>query len=232
MLSTSAFAELKVYDVDAQYRQEVFAALRGVLEAVHGGGPVQLLPTGQLLINATPEMHEQVAAVLRAVSEYDADPVPRVTLQYWLVLGTSESAGNTDTPTMLRGVLDEIRQVHGPLSFRVLSNATLVTDSGRQGENNGGLQVHQLAYVQGTTLNVELRIGYEFQVVTGQVQGGAETNPFQTVQREYQGIQLNTSMARDEFVVVGENTIGTNIVGPGATDEDGTVFYIVHWPAE
>ena len=73
-------------------------------------------------------------------------------------------------PEILSGVLDQLRGVHGNLAFRLYGNATLVSESGQDGDLSGEtLNISQRAYVQESMLNVELGIGFEYGVVTGQV---------------------------------------------------------------
>lgn len=232
IFSSSALADLAVYDVDARYRQEVFAALRGILTPQRSPvaiGQIQMLPTGQILIDTSPEMHEQIAAVIRAIDERESEPAPRVTLRYWAVLGSRDADADSDTPEILSNVLAELRRIHGDLSFRVLGNATLVTASGQQGELDGEpLSVGQEAYVEGETLNTELEIRFFYRTMPAQFQAGnPQVNAFQTTQTGVQRVELNTSMRRGEFVVVGENTIRQNTISHG--ELAGTIFYIVHW---
>lgn len=237
VLSANALAELRVYDVDEKYRQEVFSALRGILSSEHDrSGSVEMLPTGQILIDTSSERHEEVAAVLRAIAEHQAEPAPRVRLRYWAVLGTN-AGGDTDTigsapPDMLSDVLEELERIHGPQTFRVLANATLVSESGQDAEMVGDpLFVMQEAFVQSGRLNAELEIMFSYRIRPG----GAATsqdgqpNPFTTTQVQRQHIELNVSMDPGEFLVVGENTIREDVIGQGSLD--GTIFYIVHWPA-
>jgi len=227
--SANALAEFKLYDVDPSYREEVYQALAGVLRPGADDSQteaIELMPTGQILIDATPEAHQQVAGVLAEIRRHEAEPTPRVTLQYWVVLGSRELQSDAETPGALDEVLGEIRGVHGPLSFRLLGNATLVTDSGMSGEVSGNLQVNQMAYVQGTRLQVRLGIGF---VYTKGIRASDQVNVFQTTQQDRQGLQLNTSMEQGEFVVVGENSVTDIVDGPNAVD--GTIFYIVHWSA-
>jgi hypothetical protein len=205
-MTTGALAEMRTYDVEARYRQEVYSALSVVLSSQ---GRVQLLPTGQLLIDTSPEMHAQVNAVLESIKNQRVVATPRVTLRYWAVLGTKASPQDPDigagqeVPSILSDVLAELRRVHGNLAFRLYGNATLVSDSGQYGDLSGEtLNIHQRAYVQQSMLNVELSIGFE-------------------LQRFKQGVNLHTSLKPNEFVVVGENTI---------LNSDGTIFYIVQWP--
>lgn len=220
--SASALAEFKLYDVDPSYREEVYEALAGALRPGADDSQteaIQLLPTGQILIDATPEAHQQVAAVLEEIRRHEAEPTPRVRLQYWVILGAPELASATDTPAALDPVLEEIRQVHGPLSFRLLGNATLVTDSGMSGELAGNPMVSQMAYVQGTRLQARLGISFYYSTAT--------PTPNGFTPQSQQRVTLNTSMEQGEFVVVGENSVADISDGQGAVD--GTVFYIVHW---
>jgi hypothetical protein len=232
VFSSNALADLAVYDVEAKYRQEVFAALRGILTPERSDviGQIQMLPSGQILIDTSPQMHEQIAAVIRAIDERQSEAAPRVTLRYWAVIGSRAANAESETPDMLSNVLDELKRIHGDLSFRVLGNATLVTESGQQGELDGEpLSVRQEAYVEGETLNTDLEITFLYRAMSGQFQANAnvQVNSFQTIQANEQRVELNTSMRQGEFVVVGENTIRQNTISHG--ELDGTIFYIVHW---
>jgi hypothetical protein len=239
-LTTGALAEMRTYDVEARYRQEVYTALRGVLSpegVTPPQGRIQLLPTGQLLIDTSAEMHAQVAAVLQSIKNHQAEATPRVTLRYWAVLGTKGSpqdsrigGDNMEVPEILSGVLDELRRVHGDLAFRLYGNATLVSESGQKGDLSGEtLNISQRAYVQESKLNVELEIdaGYALLLSHQVGSGDGQTNPFRSFQRLQQGVKLNTSLEPNEFVVVGENTIRYSDRVEGGID--GTVFYIVQW---
>lgn len=246
--TTSALAELRVYDVQEKYRQEVYSALRGVLRPQNQqpSGQIQMLPTGQILIDTSAQMHEQVAAILEDINAFQVEATPRVTLRYWAVLGTRGDSQDSQVPDggavpeILADVLEELRRVHGDLSFRLLGNATLVTESGQRGGLQGDpLTINQIAWVQGATLNAELTINYEYTVQTGQFRSrsddsdsGGGVNPFTTIQRERQGVSLNTSIAQNEFVVVGENTITFSRSADDQGNLDGTIFYIVHWPVD
>lgn len=232
MLSTAAMAELKVYDVDAQYRQEVFEALTGVFSARHAdfpqSGRVEMLPTGQILVDTTPDRQAEVAAVLEAIDQRQADAAPRVTLRYWAILGSREAPGDAETPEILADVLADLERVHGDLAFRVLGNATLVTESGQSGSLSGQpLSIRQQTYVQGSRLNAELSISFTYPFITGQFSAGNQPNPFQTLAREEQSVTLKTSMEPGEFLVVGENSINTVTANSG--ELSGTIFYVVQW---
>jgi hypothetical protein len=228
--SSNVLAEFKLYDVDPSYREEVYGALLRAMVNTGMASSIELLPTGQILIDAVPETHQQVAAVLEEIRRHEAEPTPRVRLQYWVVLGTPEVPGDANTPAALEGVLDEIREVHGPLSFQLLGNATLVTDSGMGGTSSGELVIRQTAYVQGARLHAELSISFQYKVTVGVTQMGGQGQPtVPMTQMRNQGLELNTSLEQGEFVVVGENSVTDNLFGEG--EVDGTFFYIVHWPA-
>jgi len=216
LISMSASADLRTYDVDFQYRNEVYSALRSLLwattETIRVGntyGRVELLPSGQILVNADPETLEQVDQLLRELRDRPAAATPRVALRYWAVLGTrgpSNATANAPSPTpvpsALNGVIAELERFHGDLTFRVLGTAAVVSESGQEGEVAGTpLSVRQEAHVQGDTLNAEIRI----------------------VVSPVGELEVTTPLERGEFVVLGEST-------QQAEGVNGTLFYIVHWP--
>ena len=232
--SANALADLKTYDVDPRNGEEIYEALATIILAQRNGvaaGSISRLPTGQILIDTTPEMHEQIAAVLESVSRYRADAPPRVTLQYWVVLGSREQQGAADMPPILADVLSEIRQAHGPLSFSMVGNASLVSDSGKRVSTSGDLMVDQTANVQGDTLNadISIRFAMRFQRTVTRVNEDGTRAPIQVYDNEQQGMTINMSMQRGEFVVLGENRLRDEIAAVAGVD--GTLFYIVHWPA-
>jgi hypothetical protein len=226
LISTSAWADLRTYDVDFQYRNEVYSALRSLLwattETIRVGntyGRVELLPSGQILVNADPATLEQVDQLLRAIRARPAAATPRVTLRYWAVLGTPPGTavtarpGSTRPPTGLQEVLTELKRFHGELQFQVLGTAVIVSESGQSGRVTGTpLSAEQTAHVQADTLNAEIRM------------------TLAPVGR----LEVRTSLKRGEFVVLGESTQQSSQQGQQGSQEgvgfDGTLFYIVHWP--
>src|SRR5512139_3306477 len=86
-IASNAWADLKTYDIDPQYQQEIYSALRDVLNAPGQptNGRVELLPSGQIVVNAGPETLAQVDQVLQALRARPATAAPRVELQYWAV---------------------------------------------------------------------------------------------------------------------------------------------------
>ena len=209
LVSTNAWADLRTFDVDPQYGQEIFAALQNVLNH-NDQGRVQLLPSGQIVVNASPETLEQVEQVLQAIRARSVAAAPRVELRYWTVLGSRAVAANpagTAAPSSLRDVLAELERQHGDLEFRVLGTAVLTTVSGQQGEVGGTkLRVEQTAFLQGETLNATIEMHQ------GQIEGVNVGN-----------VQVRTALRRGEFVVLGQS----EVLGGGL---DGPVFFIVHWP--
>jgi hypothetical protein len=231
LISSGAWADLRTYDVDFQDRNEVYSALRNLLwattETIRVGntyGRVELLPSGQILVNADPETLEQVDRLLRELRDRPVAATPRVTLRYWAVLGTRAPSNATTggqqgvtvtvvgapnapsagpPPAALNGVLAELKRFHGDLTFRVLGTAAVVSQSGQGGQVEGTpLSVNQIAHVQGDTLNAELRITL---APVGE-------------------LEVQTALKRGEFVVLGEAS------RQGFGVDDGTLFYIVHWP--
>jgi hypothetical protein len=216
LVSSNAWADLKTYDVDPQYQQEIFSALRSVLEPQGqlSQGRVQLLPSGQILVNAEPETLAQVDQVLHALRSRPVSTTPRVELQYWAVVGSRPAAANaagTPPPSALNDVLAELKRFHGDLQFRLLGTTSLTTQSGQHGEIGGApLHVDQTTFVQGDTLNAQIEM-----VLSSTIPEGPPPNR----------LEVGTSLRRGEFVVLGQS----ELVGGGL---DGPVFFIVHWPAK
>ena len=223
LVATSAWADLRTYDVPPQYQQEIYTALARVLNT--GGQPtggVQLLPSGQILVNASPETLQQVEAVLQTIRARPSEATPRAALRYWAVLGSRDAGANppgTAPPSVLGAVLGELRRMHGDLTFRVLGTAALVTESGEEGLVDGmPLDVEQQAFVQGDRMNAELDLRLT----------GLGTPDGDMALLHIGSLSVHTSLRRGEFVVLGEGELHER-QGAGF---DGVVFYIVHWPEE
>lgn len=221
LMASSAWADLRTFDVPPQYRQEVLFALQAVMDAPPTQGQAQLLPSGQILVNASPETLEQVEAVLQTIRAQPTEPTPRAALRYWAVLGSRNGAATppgSAPPSVLGDVLGELTRIHGDLTFRVLGTAALVTDSGQEGSVDGmPLDVEQQAFVQGDRLNAEIDLH-----LTG-IGGPDEDIALLSIG----SLSVRTSLRRGEFVVLGES----EHQGQG-TGIDGLVFYIVHWAEE
>jgi hypothetical protein len=231
LISSNAWADLRVYDVDPQYRQEIYAALTNILapQGMFVMGRVELLPSGQLLVNASAETLEQVGQVLQAISNRPAAPTPRVDLRYWAVLGTRAVVTNPPggpPPSALGDVLGELKRLHGDLHFRVIGTAALTSDSGQRAAVDGmTLEVEQTAFVQGDTLNATIEMslnGTPFSLPISQ--DNDQVRVFTTADPVHiGGVEVRTALRRGESVILGQS----DRVGGGL---DGQVFYIVHWP--
>ncbi|HEY3517286.1 MAG TPA: hypothetical protein VGL98_09600 [Gammaproteobacteria bacterium] len=229
LTSTNAWADLKTYDVDPQYQQEIFSALRSVLEPQGQlpQGRVQLLPSGQILVNADAETLKQVDEVLQAIRTKSVAATPRVALRYWGIFAAPAKSPATTSvgsppPGVLNDVLSELKRLHGDVTFRVIGTAAVTTTSGQYGEVKGTtLSIEQTAYVQGDTLNANISME-----LTGQLssapQGPIVTVPFGNGNVPFGNLRLSTTLKRGEFVVLGENHVR-------AGEIDGPVFFIVHW---
>jgi hypothetical protein len=217
LTSSNAWADLKTFDVDPQYRQEIYAALQSILtpQGFQTQGRVELLPSGQLLVNATAETLVQVEQVLQTIRNRPAAATPRVDLRYWAVFGTRGPVARppgTPPPNALGAVLSELERLHGDLQFHVIGTAALTSDSGQQGSVSGAaLEVQQTAFVQGDTLNATIQL-----FLPGRKsEQGQEPN--------LGGVEVRTGLRRGEFVVLGQSDLWLG-------DINGPVFFIVHWP--
>jgi len=134
---------------------------------------------------------------------------------------------STRPPSGLQEVLTELKQFHGELAFRVIGAAAVVTESGQQGQVEGNpLSVEQTAYVQGQTLNANIRMVLDLSPDERALRALAAPG-FAVLQGAEAGevgeLEVRATLKRGEFVVVGESTQQGNGL-------DGTLFYIVHWP--
>src|SRR4029077_3229686 len=132
LFAATAFADTALYDLDAKNAKEIANAIRSVVDAQCMTGPSQnpgtnasmcrgeLLPTGQLLVEAPPTSQAQVAAVLKAIAARNAAPPQRATLQYWVLYGVPGKPDATDASLKpLNAVLQQLERLHGELGFSV-----------------------------------------------------------------------------------------------------------------
>jgi hypothetical protein len=220
LISSGAWADLRIFDVGLQHQQEVFVAIRNVLNRgivgdFNSNGTAEQLPNGQILVNAQPPVLDQLEQVIKTIRERPVTAAPRVTLRYWAVLGSRAAAAavGTPPPPALNDVLAELRRLNGDLTFRVVGTAAVTSDSGQDGELSGTtLSVTQRAQVQGDAASAFMRL--HLQAGPPSPGGGRAT---------LGEVELRTTLRRGEFVVLGESQVLHGDV------LDGPVFYIVHW---
>ena len=223
LLSSNAWADLRTFEVAPQYQHEIYTALRDILNPQGTPtlpfGRVELLPTGQILVNASPETLVQVEQVLEAIRARPVDGAPRAELRYWALLGARAPMTNgwgTAPPGSLNEVLGELRALHGDLQFRVIGTSALTTESGQRGSIDGtALEVEQTVFIQGEAMNASIVMQLEGPMP---VEGNLLEGNFRIG-----SIEVRTALRRGEFVVLGQS----ELAGRGV---DGPVFFIVHWP--
>ena len=240
LISSNAWADLRTFDVGLQNQQEVFAAIRNVLNPPSVGpgiqtfGSVELLPNGQLLVNAQPQALEQLEQVIKAIRDRPVAPAPRISLRYWAVLGTRARANGANDvgappPAVLNEVLAELKRLNGDLTFRVVGTAAVASESGQRGEVEGmTLRVEQTAFAQGNALNASIEMDLRGSIAP------RDTTPITVVPAppapegsdfHIGTLKVRTALQRGEFVVLGESAVQRGGL-------DGPVFYIVHWANE
>jgi hypothetical protein len=216
LLVTAASADIAVYDLDAKNAKEVADALSHVVEnkcfsVLQNGNSVnlcrvELLPTGQLLVEAPPDSQSQIGAVLKAIAAKSASPTPRVTLQYWVIHG---EPGKPDAASAalkpLDAVLQQLERAHGELGFSVQDTATITAQSGTSAMAAGGaLQIGERVRATGDSVDLSAQLSF-------------------TQQPMSQSLNVDVTIKRGEFLVLGERTAGE-------PDASGMLFYVVHWP--
>lgn len=211
LAATAARADIQVYEVDAQISAEVVSVLHDALQKQCAGMAgrqcsARLLPSGQLLVEAPTETHGQIAAVLKAVSAHRAGPAPRVTLRYWVVVGTAGAAGDVGAkrapPATLQPVLKQLESVYGDLQFNVAGTAAVTSDGsgGAPAVADGGpFEVSQSVRAVGDSLTASVNLSYK------------DAN---------QELHVTVTIKRGEYLVLGEQS---------AAEGAGTTFYIVNW---
>jgi hypothetical protein len=212
MTAVSVQAEMKVYDVDIQYREELMEILQRLYFYPEDGeerrrrATVEMLPTGQVLIDASAQTHQEIAGVLKAIEAAKPAGSPTLTLRYWVLSGRPNEPDAADGGLRMLGpVLKQLEEVHGELGFSVDASLGLTGESGIQTEAGGKpLFVQQLAITDGSTMNLKLELGHE-------------NNQMQ------QGVATSLTMQQGEYVVLGERSEAVD-------GKPGMLFYVVHWP--
>jgi len=221
LLATTASADTAVYDLDAMNAKEIAEALGRVLEAQCAVVPntalnvnphmckVELLPTGQVLVAAPAATQTQVAAVIKAIAARNATPTPRVTLQYWVIYGVpGKPTAADDSLKPLASVIQQLERAHGELAFSLEDTARITAQSGTGASAAGGLlQINENVRVSGDSLDLAAQISFT-------------APPHLT-----QGLHVNVTIKRGEFLVLAERTTGE-------AEKPGMMFYVVHWPQD
>ena len=209
LVATPALSEMQLYDVEAEYRQEVFEVLRGILRgnispSAPAYGRVEMLPTGQILIDAAAEKHAEIAALLDSIASQSVAETPTITLRYWVLFGVVGTENQTALPPMLDGVIREWESAHGKLGVTVLDVARLVGRSGHPTAlQSQRMEIYQKAYASQNRINAEIMI-----------------------QHQYQELEVEVSLKHGDFLVLGETTVENE------KGVKGTIVFVVHWPEE
>ena len=209
LAATPALSELQLYDVEAEYRQEVFEVLRGILRgnispSAPAYGRVEMLPTGQILIDAAAEKQAEIAALLDSIASRSVAETPTITLRYWVLFGVVGAEQQTAVPPMLDGVVREWESAHGKLGVTVLDVARLVGRSGHPTAlQSQRMEIYQKAYASQNRINAEI-----------------------VIQHQYQELEVEVSLKHGDFLVLGETTVENE------KGVKGTIVFVVHWPEE
>ena len=233
LVAATASADTVIYDLDAKNAKAIAEALGHVLTAQCSSGPkdtvtnqamcrVELLPTGQLLVEAPAASQAQVAAVLKAIAARDAAPAPRVTLQYWVLYGIPGKPDAADASLKpLGAVLQQLERVHGELRFSVLDNVNITTQSGASGSSHGGsLNIDETVRAGGDDLDLIARLNFAPRPLL------ADLNV---------NLSVSVTIKRGEFVVLGERTaveVGRDEQNknlPDVRQKPGMLFFVVNW---
>lgn len=208
----TAEAELKAYDVDARYRQEVYTALRSVLQnnvnPVEAKGEVAMLPTGQVLVDAPDDVQAQVAAVLDAIAEKAAaEPEksaarPSALLRYWVLFGIPGQPQTGAVPAVLDGVVRELENVHGEMSFSVLDMASLTSAP------------NDLGHLETDTLEISQKVISADDVLNASI----------VIEHEYQELTVKVALRPGEYTVLSESSVEND------EGQKGLLAFVVNWP--
>lgn len=207
-LSASAHAEIRAYDVDARYRNEVYEALQAILAQPHPNMPstgrVSMLPTGQILIDTDGNRHGEIQAVLEAIEQSEPSQAPSVSLRYWVLSAMPAAPDGADLlPPILADVAAELEAAHGDLDFGVMDSATLVGAPGYTATSQSEtLEIAQNVRPAGSRINADI-----------------------SLQSVYLELSVRATLSQGEFLVLGESPYRDE------SDQRGIVAFVVHWPA-
>jgi len=233
LVAATAAADTAVYDLPAKNAKEIADAIRHVVDArcVTGPSPappvnqlmcsVELLPTGQLLVEAPAATQSQIAAVLKAIAARNAAPAPRATLQYWVIYGAPGKPDAADASLKgLNAVVQQLKRVHGELGFSVLDTVSITTQSGTSGGSRGGsLSVNETLRASGDDVDLAAMLQFAPRPLFGDLNVN---------------LSVSVTIKRGEFVVLGERTAVEVQGEPGKANLDigqkpGMLFFVVNW---
>jgi hypothetical protein len=231
LLAGAAAADTAVYDLGANNARETAQAINNALQAQCGKPTgtenvaiisscrAELLPSGQLLVEAPAASQKQIADLLKLIAARDASPTPRVTLQYWVLYGEPGKPGAPDAVLKpLDPVLQQLQRVNGPIGFAVRDTTTITTQSGTNASAKGdALQINESVRVNGDNVNVAIQLTF-----APRPQPPPPTNNAFYTPPAPQSLNVDVTMKRGEFLVLGERTAGGS--------DTGRLFYVVHWP--
>lgn len=181
--SFPAAAEVRVYDVDPQYRAEVYNALDQLFPDQIAR--LAMLPTGQILIDAEPDRQAEIEAVLETIGRAAVSATPSASLRYWVLFGTSGSGDGVPPPAILQPVIRELQTALGALSFSIVETASLASRSGEFAlSQSATLELGQRLYINGSTLSAEIQI-----------------------QTAHQELELQVTLDEGEFLVLGDTQV-------------------------
>ncbi len=88
-LSLAANAEIRLYEVTQGLEMPINEALAAVLslpdEKGNPSGVIELLPTGQLLVNTTPQLHTDIATLIEALENASLPAERNYLIKFWVI---------------------------------------------------------------------------------------------------------------------------------------------------
>lgn len=204
-------ADMRVYDVDASSRQEVLRVLKSLLSSEVDPsrypqlyGRVEMLPSGQIVIDASPERHAEITSLLEAIGRKGVAEAPPVMLVYWALVGVPGAEDSDNVPDVLAPVTRQLEARHGPLGFSVADAASIVSASGEPATvESDDWEVVQTVYPNQGRVNAEITIDH-----------GAEE------------LHVEVPLERGRYLVLGDSTTDLD------DDKRGIIAFVVHWPEE
>lgn len=122
-LSLTVHAEIRLYEVTKGLEMPINEALAAVLslpdEKGNLSGVVELLPTGQLLVNTTPKLHTDIAALIEALENASLPAERNYLIKFWVIF-----VPDSDKAVLTGQVLPDDQQLLSILSQRYNNRST------------------------------------------------------------------------------------------------------------